>query len=302
MSYVPTTMATLRDELQKVTGLSLISLGVVGNTAHRSGYHLGRDRIFSSTGKGWNDYSVVTARDKAGLSNGAMAIDIGNFGIAKLRAMSVWLVKQAQKNAPGTRDIREIIYSPDGKVVLRYDRQRGFASAPKPGEADSSHLTHTHISFYRDSENREKWPIFAPFFGASPSTEEIVKSFGVYEVPRLATPREDPTRPGNSVWLYTTSDLKADGNEVSLKPLRPLALIAPNIIPGVAAVAYEPAVPDADATSRVYFCKTTDLTNIVPVPLPAPPPDPTKLAEAKTAGFREAKSKASLAVNNITEG
>ena len=61
-------------------------------------------------------------------------------------------------------DVREIIYSPDGQRVLRWDRERGASSMPRPGEADASHLTHTHVSFYRDSEHRDKVPLFAPYF------------------------------------------------------------------------------------------------------------------------------------------
>src|SRR4029453_10292886 len=64
-----------------------INLGIVGNLKHCSGYHLGKDRIFSDCackpdgtcepGKRWNDYSVTRSRDKAGLTNAAAAIDLG---------------------------------------------------------------------------------------------------------------------------------------------------------------------------------------------------------------------------------
>jgi hypothetical protein len=36
----------------------------VGNAKHKSGYHLGRDRIFGPIGQGQLDYSVKTARDR----------------------------------------------------------------------------------------------------------------------------------------------------------------------------------------------------------------------------------------------
>lgn len=259
MSYVPAKMRELQVYLAGRTGLPMISLGVVGNAKHTKGYHLGKDRIYDGGGPGIGDadYSVKTARDKAGLTNAAQAIDIGNF--ADLRKMSRWLVTQGQKNAPGTRDIREIIYSPDGRTVLRWDRARGYTSAPRPGEADNTHLTHTHVSFYRDSEKRDKVAIFAPFFEGD--TEDAVKSFQVPEYPgRNATPKEDPARPGNSVWLYSGSDLKADGTEISLKPIRALQVVSMEIIPGVTALAYEPTGdPDEGERSKVVFVARTNI-------------------------------------------
>ena len=166
MSTQPTSLIALRAFLGPRTGLSAGNLGIVGDARHLRGYHLGRDRIFSATGAGWADYSVRTARDKAGLTNHASAMDIGNF--PRLRSLSVWLVAQARANKPGTSDIREIIYSPDGRTVLRWDRERGFASAPRTGEADDSHKWHTHISWFRDSLGRDKVTPFRAFFAPAP--------------------------------------------------------------------------------------------------------------------------------------
>lgn len=163
MTYAPASLLTLRVYLASKTGLPNVSLGIVGDSSrHVRGYHLGRDRIYSANGSGDADYSVRTDRDRSGLSNAASAIDIGNF--KQLRAMSVWLVERARSNTPDTHDIREIIYSPDGVRVLRWDRERGVSSAPRTGEADNSHLTHTHISWYRDSETRDKTSAFKAYF------------------------------------------------------------------------------------------------------------------------------------------
>lgn len=163
---------TLQDLGSYWTSHGGVNLGVVGNTSHTYGYHLGKDRIYDGSGPGVGDadYSVKTARDRAGLTNMASAIDLGklNGSLANLQKFSRWLVARAQHNATGTRDLREIIYSPDGKTVLRWDRERGYASTPRAGEADNTHLTHTHISFYRDSEARDKRPIFAPYFTPAP--------------------------------------------------------------------------------------------------------------------------------------
>jgi hypothetical protein len=167
LSYAPLSIRGLASYWVSKGG---VNLGIVGDTAHVAkgfSYHLGKDYLAPDA------YSIKTARDKAGLTNAASAIDLGALGdsgnYGALRAFSRWLVGQGQKNAAGTSDIREIIYTPDGKVVMRWDRERGFASAPRPGEADNSHLYHTHISFYRDSEERSKVGLFTPFWVAPPT-------------------------------------------------------------------------------------------------------------------------------------
>jgi hypothetical protein len=168
MSYAPDSIKKLAAYWAKQGG---VNLGIVGDTRHLKGYHLGEDRIYDGSGPGLGsrDYSVMTARDKAGLSEAASAIDLGKLdgGYLGLRRFSIWLVKRCQAGAAGTADVREVIYSPDGKTILRYDRQRGRTSAPREGEADSSHAWHTHISFYRDSESRDKVGIFAPYFAVA---------------------------------------------------------------------------------------------------------------------------------------
>lgn len=172
MSFAPASIKALAAFWVRQGG---VNSGIVGDGRHLKGYHLGEDRIYDGSGPGLGgaDYSVQTARDKAGLSEAASAIDLGklNGSLPQLYKFSAWLVARCRANRPGTADVREVIYSPDGKTVLRWDRQRGYSSAPRTGEADSSHLWHTHISFYRDSENRDKVGIFAPYFApAIPDT------------------------------------------------------------------------------------------------------------------------------------
>jgi len=162
MTYAPESLLDLRAYLQPITGLSPANLGIVGDADHQLvavSYHLGRDQLDSTA------YSRRTLRDAAGLTNAASAMDIGNY--PGLRQLSIDLVRAGMTNEPGTRDIREIIYSPDGKRVLRWDRERGYTSLPREGEADSSHLWHTHISWYRDSEQRDKIAVFRAITGGS---------------------------------------------------------------------------------------------------------------------------------------
>jgi hypothetical protein len=172
MTYAPTTIIALRDALIDWTGLGPVSLGIVGDAAHaiHPSYHNGRDRMVWGVE---NDYSARTDRDRAGLTNAASAIDIGTH--RALRDLSAWLVREGRVNAPGTRDIREIIYTPDGQTVWRWDRERGYNSTPREGEADTSHLFHTHVSFYRDSEDRDKVALFKRFYEAG--TEDNMINF-----------------------------------------------------------------------------------------------------------------------------
>ncbi|TDC64229.1 hypothetical protein E1258_08695 [Micromonospora sp. KC207] len=132
-------------------------VGIVGGASHRGGYHCGSDRVVPG------DYSVVeSTRDSAGLTLDASGLDIGTFSVTSagrthnLRSLSLWFVQQCVAGAADTRDIREIIYSPDGKTVRRWDR------LGKRSTGDSSHLWHTHFSFFRDSTKagRDQTPLF----------------------------------------------------------------------------------------------------------------------------------------------
>jgi hypothetical protein len=162
VTYAPASIKAAQVYLHAVTGLPWVSLGIVGDENHRGGYHQGEPNVPAS------DYSRdESARDENGLTGAASALDIGNFtkGGKTLRGMSLWIVAQCAAGAPDTRDIREVIYSPDGQTVKRWDRLGRRSSG------DSSHLTHTHISYHRDSERRDKVGLFKRFFegAASPA-------------------------------------------------------------------------------------------------------------------------------------
>lgn len=151
MTYAPTDLMEVRRELMAVTGLSGDAVGIVGDPAHAAtgGYHEGNDDL-ARVGRLTTDYSKKhSARDRPG-SNAASALDVGDGwkrGVG-LRTWSLALVAAMTANERGTLDIREIIYTPDGKTVKRLDREG------KSTTGDKSHLWHTHISFYRDSEGR----------------------------------------------------------------------------------------------------------------------------------------------------
>ncbi|MBM0203204.1 hypothetical protein JNW90_08870 [Micromonospora sp. STR1s_5] len=138
-------------------------VGIVGDSAHRGGYHCGSDRVVTG------DYSVVESpRDRAGLTLDAAALDVGPFDVRSggrthtLPSFSLWCVGQCAAGAADTRDIREIIYSPDGRTVKRWDRLGRRTSG------DSSHRWHTHFSFFRDAikAGRDQRPLFRRYLSS----------------------------------------------------------------------------------------------------------------------------------------
>ncbi|MEV4492095.1 hypothetical protein AB0K04_18510 [Micromonospora coxensis] len=157
-------------------------VGIVGDAAHRGGYHCGSDRVVT------NDYSVVeSTRDSSGLTLDASALDVGLFEVSSagrthdLRTFSTWCVAQCVANTPDSRDIREIIYSPDGRTVRRWDR------LGKRTSGDDSHLWHTHFSFFRDSTKarRDQTPLFRRY----------LSTIGLLE--------DDDMTPEEHAWLET---------------------------------------------------------------------------------------------------
>ena len=142
-----------------------VNLGVIGDTGHVTkgvSYHLGKAELTADA------YSIQSARDKAGVTNAASAIDLGklNGSLVNLRAFSAWLVARCLADPAVRHDVREIIYSPEGKTVQRYSGIDNKIHTG-PGNGDLTHRTHTHISFFRDSEKRDKVFLFQPFFQAA---------------------------------------------------------------------------------------------------------------------------------------
>jgi hypothetical protein len=149
------------------------NLGIVGDVKHKqkgTSYHLGSSDLKPGA------YSATLKRDRNGLTERASALDLGKLEkrIGKLRKFSNWLVEQAEAGL--TPDIREIIWSPDGKEVRRWDehQDRVFVSLRRhkdgtivvvnEGQGDATHFRHTHVSFYRDTRLAPKVEYFRPFF------------------------------------------------------------------------------------------------------------------------------------------
>lgn len=181
MSFAPLSLIALEDYWKGRKG---IALGIVGDPRHSYGYHLGVDRLKPG------DYSRQRPRDRAGLSNAASAIDLGRLegDLKHLQRFSDWLARRCVKGASGTGDIVEIIYSPDGAHVYGYKQGVAYLI---PDYGDATHLSHTHISYFRDSEKRDKIATFRPYFelpdtstGGDPMTIITVLPFGgIYTIP-----------------------------------------------------------------------------------------------------------------------
>lgn len=163
MTVAPATLRELEAYWKAQGG---VSLGIVGDAAHRArpSYHNGQDVINANGWTSVQDYSIRRPRDQEPhLTNAAAAIDLGklNGRYSDLRKFSDWLARRCIDGEPGTSDVLEVIYSPDGVRVLGYKNGINYLI---PNYGDQSHLYHTHISFGRDSEKRGKIDLFAPYF------------------------------------------------------------------------------------------------------------------------------------------
>jgi hypothetical protein len=142
------------------------AIGVVGDQSHQSsgGYHVGND-VLSLIGKLNTDYSKrQTERDRPG-SNAAMALDIGGLTADELYQLTKWLIEQVRAGAWDARNVREVIgrRSPAGGVT-RFD-----VLGIQPDSGSSDHESHTHISYFRDSEGEDKTALFRRYFEGAPA-------------------------------------------------------------------------------------------------------------------------------------
>lgn len=148
-TYAPDDLLAVREYFNSETNLPANELGIAGDPAHAvtGGYHEGRDDL-AGAGRLTSDYSVrESTRDRNGLTNAASAFDFAN-SFPRFREITLGIVAACERKDPRTKDIREIIYSPDGVNVKRWDALAVRFSG------DSSHTFHTHTSFFRDSEGR----------------------------------------------------------------------------------------------------------------------------------------------------
>lgn len=169
MTYADPALIQARNYLMSL-GIPGNSIGIVGDTSHQAtgGYHVGND-VLAAIGKLNTDYSKrQTDKDRPG-SNAAMALDIGGLSAQALANLTAWLIAQCRAGTGDTRNIREVIgrRTPSGGVT-RYD---ALGILPDSGSID--HETHTHISYYRDSEGGDKTSLFRRYFQPQPVEKDM---------------------------------------------------------------------------------------------------------------------------------
>lgn len=149
MTYAPEGLLADRREFQKHTNLSNSALGIVRDEWDTS-YHVGKRWLEAGS------YSQNESPRDAHPTEASAAIDIGYFKVKgsngktyTLYDYNRWLVAECERGAPDTRDIREVIYSLDGKTVKRWDRLKIRSGG------DKSHTGHTHKSHFRDAEHKD---------------------------------------------------------------------------------------------------------------------------------------------------
>src|SRR3954467_12523294 len=156
MTYAPDDLKQIQAYSHTITGLPWSSLGVTHSTPQGGGYHEGND-LLAQAGRLNNDYSKQESpRDRPG-TNGASAFDFGDFSVVYLGRQITHrhLIDAvlAEVRIPGRgrcKDLREMIYQErEGSSVIRRWDALGVRSS-----GDSSHGSHTHFSFFRDSEGR----------------------------------------------------------------------------------------------------------------------------------------------------
>lgn len=181
MSDMPADLLECRRQIMGWTGLPADAVGILhyvgrdGRYTGGGGYHAGND-LLAMISKLTSDYSKrESARDRPGTNHGS-AVDIGDFRLQDgrdQRDLAVFEVAACRRGDPRAADIREIIYTPPGgSAVVRYDRL-GIRST-----GDSSHLSHGHRSFFRDSLGRrarmDNWlGLLTEFFEGKGSTVAI---------------------------------------------------------------------------------------------------------------------------------
>jgi len=217
MTYAPADISAVRTwliaafDLVKGTArgvdLEANEVGIVGDPAHAAtgGYHEGNDDL-SRVGRLTTDYSKrESGRDRPG-TNAASALDIGDFDATvggrrhTLRSLSAAIVAACRAGDERARDVREVIWSPDGSTVQRWDRL-GLRTS-----GDGTHRWHTHISFFRDAEGRRH--LDDNFLGllkavANPSEDDMLESSAagrnthnrVYAIMTLQPYGDDKTNP-----------------------------------------------------------------------------------------------------------
>ncbi len=205
MTSAPPDLVALRSQLLQVTGLSATALGIAPDAAHLSsgGYHVGVADI-RRIGRWNSDYSTRQARDRSVGGNMASAVDVGsawrNGGRAAWLRFNNLLYQEMRDRPQNLPALRAINVSLDGRRKQRYDQlHRGDGLIASADTVD----THTHLSFWRDSEGRR-----------AATLARIV------ELARAAVNNTTPEQAGDDMADFTPADVNAWRQAVRVDALR----------------------------------------------------------------------------------
>lgn len=156
-----------------------------GIYAHKSGYHNTR----SANQANWpNNYSIRMPLDQQGPSDKAAAIDY-TMSDAEMRRRTGYLRDAAASGDPRLAAVREFYGTLNSSTVFgRIKDSRG--GAWRASSADSSHLWHIHISFFRAYVNTwaELEPVLSVLAGESLATWQARRSGGAVAAPSGSPP------------------------------------------------------------------------------------------------------------------
>lgn len=140
--YAPASIVKVFERLVELRpNVAWVCSGIVGDASHTYGYHRARAMLPP------RDYSVVLPRDQGGPDWAAAALDITPPDATHQMRLTRRLARATRAKDPHLfRVVREWYGSLDGRHVAGYDLARDAVSL-----SDVSHLTHVHISFFREN-------------------------------------------------------------------------------------------------------------------------------------------------------
>lgn len=271
MTFAPKTLTDLMAYWKAQGG---VNLGIVGDSAHLAkgvSYHLGKDDLLPGA------YSARLPRDRAGLSLAASACDLGRLdgSLTELWAFSRWFAGECSKGNRLFSDVREVIFwsTVRNRVIGWSSEATGDGFVNDYG--DLSHKTHTHISWFRDSEFRAKIKTFSayPAFRSAPVPAPVppggddMPAFKTFATPKLvAVPKGGR--------LFTSAALTPNNDptsgDVIIDPGRDLP-VSGVMADGTLIVGYRDTTPTETIVPTYYFKGTPKDYPTSAVPTPVPP-------------------------------
>lgn len=180
VTFAPADLLAVQHYARDKTGQPWDALGIIHATPQGGGYHEGEDLLIAAgraPGPQYplSDYSYTDAPGRDLLPNGrlaggdaASAFDMGG-GFPRFLEFNAWMRGRLLAGDQRARDVRSMIHTLDGRTVHRIDR-----TGIQPDGGDSTHLSHTHFSFFRDSLGRRDrddnfMGLLKEFFGDLPA-------------------------------------------------------------------------------------------------------------------------------------